>query len=110
MGWQLGKLLVCLALDFAGSATTIFTVATAGAGAAAETADLVKAPPFAMILKMIYGSEFIALFGLFEEIAPGTDLFPTATVAWTVQTFCPDGCLARWLKMRSPASRARKKQ
>lgn len=89
------KLLACLSLDLLGDATYIIP-------ALGEAGDAVWAPMQAMALKSMFHGNFIAFLGLAEEIAPGTDAIPTATIAWVLETFFPHSLLARILGITPP--------
>mmetsp|Transcript_36249 Transcript_36249/g.102096 ORF Transcript_36249/g.102096 Transcript_36249/m.102096 type:complete len:429 (+) Transcript_36249:63-1349(+) len=77
---QILKLLACLGLDLFGNASYLLP----GLG---EGADLAYAPVQAVALKMLFQSNFVAVFGFIEEILPFTDIIPTATIAWVLETF-----------------------
>lgn len=78
-----GKLIVSIGLDMMGNATYLFP----GVG---EYGDAVFAPASAVMLKMMYNANGIALVGLCEELLPFTDIIPTATMAWFLQHCAPD--------------------
>lgn len=85
---QLVKLLACLSLDMCGDAS--YLVPELGEGA-----DLAYAPAQAVALNMLFDSKFVAFVGLAEELGLGTDLVPTATFAWLLETFAPGHWLTR---------------
>jgi hypothetical protein len=70
---DLGKLLICLAIDIVGSSSEVVPIL-------GELSDIVYAPVAATILRNLYGSNI--LFGLefAEEILPLTDILPLATI------------------------------
>jgi len=84
------KLLASLGLDMLGNATYF----APGVG---EFGDTVFAPASAVMLKMMYNANGVAMLGLVEELLPGTDIFPTATVAWFLQTMAPNSPVTRAL-------------
>ena len=47
-----------------------------------EIIDAVWAPISAYFLHVFFGSIVITVMGLAEELGPGTDIIPTATLAW----------------------------
>jgi len=87
------KLLACLGLDLMGNASYFIP-------AAGEVTDVVFAPASAVALKMMFNSNAIALIGLAEELGPYTDILPTATIAWFLETCAPDHPLTRCLGVR----------
>lgn len=82
------KLLASLGLDILGNLTYLCP----GYG---EAADAVFAPASAVMLKMLYSSNGIAAIGATEEILPGTDLTPTATIAWFMENVMGNNCCTR---------------
>mmetsp|Transcript_9646 Transcript_9646/g.20152 ORF Transcript_9646/g.20152 Transcript_9646/m.20152 type:complete len:100 (+) Transcript_9646:3-302(+) len=94
------KLLACLGLDFCGNASYLIP----GLG---EGFDLAYAPAQAVALQMLFNSKFITVFGLAEEILPFTDIVPTATLAWILETFFAETALGRMLGMASDYGPAR---
>lgn len=87
---QAGKLVASVGVDFLGMSS----YAMPGVG---EVGDVVFAPASAVALKMMYNANGIAAVGLIEELLPGTDVVPTATIAWTLETFMPNSRLTRGL-------------
>lgn len=77
---QWAKLLVCVLIDVAGDSSFLLP----GLG---ETADLVYAPLEAFVLQFLFASPAISAVGFVEEALPFTDVIPTATVAWALETF-----------------------
>lgn len=53
----------------------------------AELMDIVWAPVSAAMVQMMYGNLFWTFIQLGEEILPGPDIIPTATIAWWWYTF-----------------------
>jgi len=80
---QLLKLCACLTLDTCGDASYLLPEV-------GEGTDLAFAPAQAVALKLLFNSKFVAFAGLAEELMPGTDLVPTATFAWFLETFAPE--------------------
>jgi len=90
------KLWACLVVDFIGFAS--FFVPFIG-----ESVDVFWAPVSAFFLHFMFGTFLIPMIGLLEELVPGTDFIPTATIAFSIEhiEFCAP--LRRFLGM----SRAR---
>jgi len=84
------KLMACVLLDALGNATYFFP----GIG---EIGDALFAPASAVMMKMLFERNGIAVINGTEEILPGTDIMPTATVAWMLQTLMPNSYLTRML-------------
>jgi uncharacterized sodium:solute symporter family permease YidK len=83
-----GRLLICLLIDFVGSANEIIPIV-------GEFADLVSAPLAAVALQKLFGgSKAIFLFEFAEEILPFTDIIPFATICWVVDTYFPESDIA----------------
>ncbi|CAK0875969.1 unnamed protein product, partial [Prorocentrum cordatum] len=80
---QLLKLCACMALDACGDASYLLPEV-------GEGTDLAFAPAQAVALKMLFNSKFVCFAGIAEELMPGTDLVPTATFAWFLETFAPE--------------------
>ncbi|CAD7953846.1 unnamed protein product [Amoebophrya sp. A120] len=73
------KLVFCLLLDLFGVASFLLP----GFG---ELADISYAPVQAYLLYRLFNNSFrIAALGFAEEILPGTDVLPTATLAWVLE-------------------------
>ncbi|CAD7945599.1 unnamed protein product [Amoebophrya sp. A25] len=72
------KLIFCLLVDLIGLASYIVPVV-------GELGDTVWAPLQAYILWHLFGSVRVTLLGLLEELGPGTDILPTATICWAVE-------------------------
>jgi hypothetical protein len=68
-------LLLSLLIDAIGMISYLFP----GIG---EMIDIAWAPLSAIILYLMYGSIFASLIQALEEVAPGTDIIPTATITW----------------------------
>jgi len=90
---QFAKLGACIGLDVAGNATYLFP----GLG---ESVDLAYAPAQAVALKMMFDANGVMLVGLAEELLPFTDIFPSATIAWCLETFAPESPLSRLFGIR----------
>ena len=69
------KLLVSLLIDLVGFSS--FAVPALG-----ETTDLAWAPISCVLIQYLYGNALISGLGLVEELLPGFDFIPTATIAW----------------------------
>jgi len=72
------KLWACLVVDFIGFAS--FLLPFIG-----ETMDVIWAPVSAFFLHFMFGTFLIPLVGFLEELGPGTDFIPTATIAYSVE-------------------------
>ena len=66
------KLLVSLAIDGVG----LFSLG------GAEPSDLVWAPASALAIGLLYQRDRYTYLAFGEELLPGTDFIPTATIAW----------------------------
>ncbi|KAL1519131.1 hypothetical protein AB1Y20_003394 [Prymnesium parvum] len=72
------KLLVSILIDLIGMATYIVPVA-------GEAGDLAWAPISALLVYQLYGNAVISGLALAEELLPGLDIIPTATIAWLLE-------------------------
>lgn len=72
------KLAICLAIDLVGAGNL-------GVPILGDLLDLVTAPISAVMLQALYGSTFITVAEIAEELLPGTDAIPTATLAWLAE-------------------------
>eukprot|EP00465_Bigelowiella_longifila_P012988 CAMPEP_0185258220 /NCGR_PEP_ID=MMETSP1359-20130426/7173_1 /TAXON_ID=552665 /ORGANISM="Bigelowiella longifila, Strain CCMP242" /LENGTH=207 /DNA_ID=CAMNT_0027843619 /DNA_START=26 /DNA_END=649 /DNA_ORIENTATION=- len=72
------KLVVCLLIDFIGMST--YTVPALG-----ETADVGWAPISAVLVQYLFGNGLLTSVSFLEELLPGTDIIPTATIAWILE-------------------------
>lgn len=93
-GRSLAKLLACIGLDMMGNASYFLP-------AIGEAGDAAYAPAQAVMLKMLFDSNAIAVLGLVEELLPFTDALPTATIAWFLENCLPDHPLTRVLGLGS---------
>lgn len=50
-----------------------------------EVGDFAWAPFQAFLLMELFGAYSVASFGFLEEMLPGLDFIPTATLAWSIQ-------------------------
>lgn len=96
-GRQWIKLVACLGLDFMGNASYFLP-------ALGEVGDVGFAPAQAVALKMMFDANGIAALGLVEELLPFTDVLPTATLAWFLETCLPDHPVTRALGLNSAYS------
>jgi len=69
------KLLVCILIDFIG-------VASFAAPGLGEATDFGWAPISAFLVNYLFGNGIFTALALVEEISPGLDFIPTATIAW----------------------------
>jgi hypothetical protein len=76
--WPLCQLLLAFLIDFIGVAT--FFVPFVG-----EVVDLMWAPVSGWLIKTVFDDALFAKIGVLEELLPGTDVVPTATLAWLRQ-------------------------
>eukprot|EP01095_Lingulamoeba_sp_RSL-Kostka_P012186 TRINITY_DN4780_c5_g1_i1.p1 TRINITY_DN4780_c5_g1~~TRINITY_DN4780_c5_g1_i1.p1 ORF type:complete len:104 (+),score=28.08 TRINITY_DN4780_c5_g1_i1:140-451(+) len=67
-------LLVCLIVDFLGVVTLFIPIL--------EIFDLAWAPISAYIIYYLFGSAPASILGFIEELLPGLDFIPTATIAF----------------------------
>lgn len=74
------KLIISIALDIIGMTTYLIP----GLG---ESGDFLWAPIYALIIRNLYHSSILGIFGGFEEILIGTDAIPSATIFWILETF-----------------------
>ncbi len=74
-GWL--QLAACVLVDLVGAGTYLLPVF-------GELADLAWAPVAAFFLHAQFGAAAAAL-GFLEELGPGTDFVPTATIAWVLE-------------------------
>ena len=82
------KLILCLLIDFVGSANEIIPFV-------GEFADIVSAPLAATALQNLFGgSKVIFFFEFAEEILPFTDIIPFATICWVIDTYFPESDIA----------------
>lgn len=92
---QLTKLVACIIVDLLGDASYLLP----GVG---EVEDVAYAPMQAILLKMLFEGNGIAMIGFIEELLPFTDGMPTATIAWFLETFAPDSSIVKLIGL-SPA-------
>ncbi|KAJ8599973.1 hypothetical protein CTAYLR_002875 [Chrysophaeum taylorii] len=72
------KLAVCVLIDIIG-------IASYAAPIAGEAADLGWAPISALLVNYLFGNGLITTVAFFEELLPGFDVIPTATIAWFLE-------------------------
>eukprot|EP01104_Vermistella_antarctica_P013142 TRINITY_DN393_c0_g1_i2.p3 TRINITY_DN393_c0_g1~~TRINITY_DN393_c0_g1_i2.p3 ORF type:complete len:113 (-),score=9.03 TRINITY_DN393_c0_g1_i2:479-817(-) len=70
----LWKLPVSIVIDIIGVLSVLLGIT--------EVLDLAWAPISAGVIYYLYGSSHFAVIGMVEELLPGTDFFPTATIAF----------------------------
>ncbi len=69
---RIAKLLLSIGIDAAGlAAYGLF-----------DSADLIWAPVSAVGIALLYRRDFYTFLGFTEELLPGLDFIPTATLAW----------------------------
>eukprot|EP00631_Chrysoreinhardia_giraudii_P003493 CAMPEP_0197416886 /NCGR_PEP_ID=MMETSP1170-20131217/3080_1 /TAXON_ID=54406 /ORGANISM="Sarcinochrysis sp, Strain CCMP770" /LENGTH=127 /DNA_ID=CAMNT_0042943817 /DNA_START=62 /DNA_END=445 /DNA_ORIENTATION=- len=66
---------VAVLIDFVGTLSYVVP----GIG---DLADVIWAPISAVLVKVLYGSTLLAACNFVEELLPGLDFIPTATIAW----------------------------
>jgi len=72
------KLLLCILIDLIG----VVSFAAPGVG---ETTDVVWAAISALLVNYLFGNGVFTALALVEELLPGFDIIPTATIAWFVE-------------------------
>jgi len=72
------KLFFCIIIDIIGFAT--YSIPVLG-----EFEDIIWAPISSIIIFYLFGSKLISLSGFMEEILPGSDFIPTATLAFLIE-------------------------
>ena len=72
------QLLVSAVIDIIGYATYLIPIA-------GETADAGWAPVSSGLIYYLYGNGWLAGLALVEEILPGSDFVPTASIAWLLE-------------------------
>ena len=72
------KLVICIVIDVIG-------VASFAAPGLGETTDVGWAPISALLVNYLFGNGVFTALALLEEISPGLDFIPTATLAWFVE-------------------------
>ena len=75
---RLIKLLVSILIDLVGVAS--YAVPLAGEGA-----DLAWAPVSALLVNYLYGNSILTGLAFAEEVLPGLDVVPTATIGWLLE-------------------------
>lgn len=71
------KLMLSLLIDLVGMAS--FALPAVG-----EAGDLAWAPISAALIQYLYGNALLSSLGFVEELLPGFDVIPTATIAWFI--------------------------
>ena len=79
-GVLLFKLLASILIDLVGDGSLLVP----GAG---DASDLLWAPLSAVLVRLLYGSNTLALCNLIEELLPFTDAIPTATISFVLEYF-----------------------
>lgn len=74
------KLAICIGIDLIGSGSL-------GIPLLGDALDLVTAPLSAIMLQALFGNSLVTIGGLAEELLPGTDAIPTATLAWLAENY-----------------------
>ena len=72
------KLLICILIDFIG-------VASFAAPGLGEATDVAWAPISALLVNYLFGNGVFTALALVEELLPGFDIIPTATIAWFLE-------------------------
>lgn len=80
------KLFLCIVIDVSGDASYLI-----------PAADLLFAPLEAFALKALFGGNVLAVLGFVEEALPFSDILPTASIGWALQTLAPDNFVTRAL-------------
>jgi hypothetical protein len=87
------KLTACLIFDFIGCMSYLLPFL-------GEAFDLQFAPIFAVFLQFMFGSWVVSLIGFLEELLPGTDFIPTATIAYCLENMESQRSIAEFLGIR----------
>lgn len=72
------KLAICIIIDLVGSGGL-------GLPLLSDLLDIITAPVTAVMLHALFASPLVTVAGFMEEILPGTDGIPTATLAWLAE-------------------------
>ena len=72
------KLILCILIDFVG-------VASFAAPGLGEATDVAWAPISAVLVNYLFGNGVFTALAFVEELLPGFDIVPTATIAWFVE-------------------------
>ena len=72
------KLLLCILIDIVG-------VASFAAPGLGEATDVAWAPISALLVNYLFGNGIFTALAFAEELLPGFDIIPTATIAWFVE-------------------------
>lgn len=80
------KLFLCIVIDIVGNS-----------GYLLPSLDFFLASFEGIALKFLFGGNVLAVLGFIEELIPFSEILPTATVAWVLQTLAPDNVVTRLL-------------
>lgn len=94
------KLLVCILIDFIG-------VASFAAPGLGEATDVGWAPVSALLVNYLFGNGVFTALALVEELSPGFDFIPTATLAWFFENAQRDEAASEASAAGAPPSEAR---
>lgn len=72
------RLFVCVLIDLVGSGSLVVPFL-------GDAMDIITAPVGALLLHAIFADPRVTAAGFAEELLPGTDVLPTATIAWVLQ-------------------------
>lgn len=75
---KLIKLAICIMMDLIGSGGLGFPLL-------GDLLDVFTAPIYAIMLHALFASNAVTVAGLTEELLPGTDGIPSATLAWVAE-------------------------
>jgi len=75
---KLNKLLLSILIDIIGAATYLVPVV-------GEAGDVAWAPISAYLIYQLYGNGILSGLAFAEELLPGLDIVPTATIAWVLE-------------------------
>ncbi len=78
--WPLVSVILAMLVDLIGVCT--FAIPVVG-----EFADALWAPISAMCISYLFNDPLATRIGFFEELLPGTDMIPTACLAWLRQNW-----------------------
>lgn len=75
-----GMLVLCLILDLIGMLS--YAIPVLG-----EFLDILWAPIYGLIIQVMFGDGIYTSIAIFEEIFPGLDIIPSATIFWLIRRF-----------------------
>lgn len=88
------KLAISIGIDVVGVASFLLPLV-------GEVGDLGWAPTSAILIKALYNNNVLATVGLVEELLPGADIVPTATIGWVFE-YVPGVSQLGWVSGMAP--------